>query len=298
MDRSIRNKQIGQADWLVQRSVITRALIVLACVLIAAALLPGCASNNASGGTSGDSYEQAYAKGRYADAYDQASKIAGSQRGKNRDQAALIAGLSARSLDRNADADRWLRPLITNSDPTIQGRAAAAVGLLSSDANKHEEAARLLELASRRLKGDDAARASMYAGDSLRALNRTQESKAAWQRAKELVEKDASLRMIINDRLAGQGPPPLKPGPITGKPTPGAGDFTVQAGAYGSLRDAQRRANQLTNFGTTRVVERTDKSGNKLFAVRVGQYSTQQAARDVAKQIGTGAFSAKISDER
>ena len=92
MDRSIRNKQIGRADWLVQRSVITRALIVLACALIAAALLPGCASNNASGGTSGDSYEQAYAKGRYADAYDQASKIAGSQRGKNRDQAALIAG--------------------------------------------------------------------------------------------------------------------------------------------------------------------------------------------------------------
>ncbi len=274
-------------------------VVAAVCVLVVAALLPACESGGKNGDAAGKlDYQQAYAQGRYAQAYDDASSVASSKKSKDRDQAALIAGLSARSLDRNADAERWLKPLLTNSDPTIQGRAAAAMGLMASDAGRQEEAARLLDQASRKLKGDDAARAAMYCGDSQWTLNRAADARASWARAHDLVVQDGSLRAIINDRLAGQAPTPLKPGPITGKPKPGAGKYTIQAGAYQSIRDAQARANQLSNFGSTRVIERFDRKGKHLFAVRVGQYPTPDAARAVAKQIGAGAFVATVDDER
>jgi predicted negative regulator of RcsB-dependent stress response len=266
--------------------------------------MPGCSGSGSKAGSGSGSggaalnYQQAYAQGQYARAYDEASRVASNKRSKDRDQAALIAGLSARSLDRISDAERWLRPLLTNADPTIQGRAAAAMGLMASDAGRHEEAARLLDQASRKLRGDDAARAAMYAGDSQWTLNRSADARASWTRARELVVQDGALRAIINDRLSGQAPQPLKPGPITGAPRPGAGRFTIQAGAYQSIRDAQARANQLSNFGATRVVERFDRTGKRLFAVRVGQFPSADAARQVARQIGSGAFVATIDDER
>lgn len=277
-----------------------RWLAAVLCILSVAAVMPGCAGSGT--GTNKDAaklnYQQAYAQGRYAQAYDDATSVASNNRAKDRDQAALIAGLSARSLDRNADAERWLRPLLSNSDPTIQGRAAAAMGLMASDAGRQEEAARLLDQASRKLKGDDAARAAMYCGDSQWTLNRAADARTSWTRARDLVVQDGGLRAIINDRLAGQAPAPLKPGPITGPAKPGAGKYTIQAGAYQSIRDAQSRAHQLSNFGATRVIDRYDRNGKHLFAVRVGQYPTADAARQVARQIGSGAFVATVDDER
>lgn len=274
-------------------------LAAILCLFLVATFVPGCAGQSKSGQTSAKlNYQQAYAQGRYAQAYDDASSVASNNRSKDRDQASLIAGLSARALDRNADAERWLRPLLSNSDPTIQGRAAAAMGLMASDAGRNEEAARLLDQASRKLKGDDAARAAMYCGDSQWTLNRAADARTSWTRARELVVQDGALRAIINDRLSGQAPPPLKPGPITGAPKPGAGKYTIQAGAYQSIRDAQARANQLSNFGATRVIDRYDRNGKHLFAVRVGQFPTADAARQVARQIGSGAFVATIDDER
>lgn len=277
-----------------------RGVAAALCLCVVAASLPACESGGQKSGEAGEklNYQQAYAQGRYAQAYDDASSVASSKKAKDRDQAALIAGLSARSLDRNADAERWLRPLLSNSDPTIQGRAAAAMGLMASDAGRQEEAARLLDQASRKLKGDDAARAAMYCGDSQWTLNRAADARTSWTRARDLVVQDGALRAIINDRLAGHPPQPLKAGPITGKPKPGAGRYTIQAGAYQSIRDAQARANQLSNFGATRVVERYDRNGKHLFAVRVGQYPSSEAARQVAKQIGAGAFVATVDDER
>lgn len=278
-------------------------IVAMLCLVVVAAGVPACeGSGGRSGGTAAGpaklNYQQAYAQGRYAQAYDDASSVASNNRSKDRDQAALIAGLSARALDRHADAERWLKPLLTNSDPTIQGRAAAAMGLMASDAGRNEEAVRLLDQASRKLRGDDAARAAMYCGDSQWTLNRATDARASWTRARDLVVQDGALRAIINDRLAGQAPAPLKPGPITGAPRPGAGRFTIQAGAYQSIRDAQTRANQLSNFGATRVIERYDRAGKRLFAVRVGQYPTADAARQVARQIGSGAFVASVDDER
>lgn len=272
------------------------------CLFLFTLAVPGCSGSGGKAGSGSGgaalNYQQAYAQGQYARAYDDASRVASNKRAKDRDQAALIAGLSARSLDRISDAERWLRPLLTNADPTIQGRAAAAMGLMASDAGRHEEAARLLDQASRKLRGDDAARAAMYAGDSQWTLNRSADARASWTRARELVVQDGALRAIINDRLSGQAPQPLKPGPVTGAPRPGAGRFTIQAGAYQSIRDAQARANQLSNFGATRVVERFDRNGKRLFAVRVGQFPSADAARQVARQIGSGAFVATIDDER
>lgn len=283
--------------WLSER---VRGVAAALSLLLVVATLPACESGGQKNGDAGAklNYQQAYAQGRYAQAYDDAASVASSKKANDRDQAALIAGLSARALDRNADAERWLRPLLSNSDPTIQGRAAAAMGLMASDAGRQEEAARLLDQASRKLKGDDAARAAMYCGDSQWTLNRAADARTSWTRARDLVVQDGGLRAIINDRLSGHPPQPLRAGPITGKPKPGAGRYTIQAGAYQSIRDAQARANQLTNFGATRVVERFDRNGKHLFAVRVGQYPSSDAARQVAKQIGAGAFVATVDDER
>jgi hypothetical protein len=212
----------------------------------------------------------------------------------NHDQAALIAGLSARALDRNEDAKRWLGPLTSNADASIAGRAAAGMGSISQDEHHYQVALEYFTRAGSRLSGDDGAKALMYAGDCLRYLHRSAEATAMYTQAKAKVVSDQSLRIEIGDRLNGSGP--AAPATAGASPSTGKGKFTVQAGAFSTLKRASSEAKQLSSKGPTRTVPIKDHSGRSLYAVQVGRFQTKQDAEQLRKALGPSAVVAEVVD--
>lgn len=297
---ALTGRAFGHRAMVVRRS--GRRLAVVASAILAATLvatvgvtlgatLGGCAGS-ARSGASGD-YTKAYESGRYTDAFDGASVAAAKGSGIKRDNAALIAGLSAQALNRNADAEKYLRPLIANPNQTLSGEAGAALGLIASERGDHADAAALLSVAGRKLDKDQAARAFMYAGDSYKSAGQHTEARGLWSLAQSKVTNDSSLRIMIGDRLsqtastAGKSPSKVST-PAAGKPSAkgnAATPFCVQVGAFSSFTNAQKQLGRFRAYGAPRVVE-VDRAGQKLFAVRVGTYTNRAEAESVAKNIG------------
>jgi tetratricopeptide (TPR) repeat protein len=259
-----------------------RFLTLALALAMLALLLGGCAVPQAKGGD----YNALFAQHRYSESYDEAAKVGGSMHSLHRDQASLIAGLSARALDRSADATRWLTPIANNADPNIAGQASAALGSIAQEEGRHLDASRLFLTAGSKLKGDDAAHAFMYAGDSLRALNKPADAKAAWEKALTLVVNESDVKVAIGDRLSGGGPKFSPPGSSPG----GTGKFTIQTGAFATLQKAQKEASKFASKVTTRTVPIRDKAGRTLYAVQVGRYATKQAAEKARPSYGRTAF--------
>jgi tetratricopeptide (TPR) repeat protein len=256
-------------------------------------LLPGCAGSQTTTSRAGDApgFVALYESGQYQAAYDKASVAAQSPNTRNRDEAALVAGLSAQALGKNADAVRWLTPLRLNADGNIAGRSSAALGLMSRERGDHESAAQYLALAARKLTGDERARAWMYAGDSYSALARGADARDAYDKAAQSVGEDAALRAMIGDRQSGKAPATPQPLGTTASPTSAkASTLTVQIGAYASLKTAKEQVQTLSRKGKAARIVQIGKGGKTLYAVRVGTFTSRAAAESVRKSIGGGAM--------
>lgn len=254
------------------------ALLAIAAGVIAS----GCSSNQSAKGD----YVKAYEGGRYTDAFESASKQATTGTGPKRDQAALIAGLSAQALNRDNDAEKYLGMVVNSPDAKIAGESGAALGLLAVERGQYAEAADLLGTAGRKLEGDNGARAFMYAGDAYKSLGKTSEARGMWSLAQTKVKNDAGLRVMIGDRLNAPIVTPVAPKAPT---KAGATMFTVQVGAFSSYTNAQKQLSRFRAYGSPRVVEVTDSKGKKLFAVRVGTYATRPEAERIKNNIGAEA---------
>lgn len=259
------------------------ALIIVGLAVGAAGLgLAGCASASKPVSTS---YVQDYEAKRYQQAYDNAKSAAPSLKGLAKDQALLIQGESAHAINKNAESKQILRPLIDHRDPRIAGQAAATLGLVYQEEGNFQEAAQLLTSASEKLDGDAAARSALYAGDCRKSLGQAAEAKAMYQRADGLVRTDNALRGMIADRLSAGGPV-------------GVGQFTLQAGAYSTRQRAQAQADRLRQkvdnlgLGPPRVVEIQSK-GKTLHSVRIGRFTSKEAAQKAASGIGAEAVVTK-----
>lgn len=112
----------------------------------------------------------------------------------------MVAGLSVQAINRNEDAEKWLTPLVDDSDPIIAGNALATLGLIAEEGEQHQKAAGMLIKASEKLTGDDAGRAAIYAGDAYRAMSLRHRAREQYVRAQKLM--DSTLRTMVNDRLA------------------------------------------------------------------------------------------------
>jgi tetratricopeptide (TPR) repeat protein len=293
----------------------SRSVVVNLCALTLAAggmlSLSGCQSGgkgSVAGGQTGSSqqgssqrastaglppFAQTFEEKRYSEAYAQAAEVATTRRGSVQQQAALIAGLSAQAMNRNADAVKWLAPLRTSSDSVIAGQAHAAMGLIAQERGGHDEASQSLLIASQKLKGDEAARAALYAGDSLRTLGKANEAQEAYERAQQLVQTDSGLRMMIGDRLRGGSPKmvatrPSVPNLVGANTLPDRTNsemLTVQIGAYAHESTAQLQVNRLAKRYNVRVVPIL-RDGKRLYAVRVGKFSSRSTADAIKKEIG------------
>lgn len=268
-----------------------RLLALLALFCVAALPLGGCAS---SAKAPQATYTEAFAAGRYSEAYDTASQAASSQRTVNKEQASLIAGLSAQALNRNSDAKRWLEPLSKRSDYAISGKASAALGLIAQEEGRHKEAVDLLTRAGQRLLGDESARSYMYAGDSLAKLGQKADALKSYTLAREKVVSDVNLRVMIGDRIAGGGP-------VAGTPNTGgssstaatggrpASGFTVQTGVFSSRQLANREASRVARVATPRIVT-IQREGRTLYAVRAGRFTTRADADRLRVRLGKSAI--------
>ena len=178
--------------------------------------------------------------------------------------------------------------MLPNPDSTIAGRAGATLGLISLEEGKYDQAAELLGNASKKLSGDEAARAAMYAGDSLRNGGKTTQARESYIRAQAMVTSDQTLRNQIGERLSTTGFTNTKPG---------AGKFSVQVGAFSSQPRAAEAASKFGRFGAVRTVPVRSKAGQTLYAVRLGVFNSRAEADALQRRVGSGSRVVPTNDE-
>lgn len=267
------------------------ALVLLTAAFAGPALLwsSGCESSSGTRAeTPAVDYELLYTKGDYAKAHQAASSAYAKSTGVLRERAALTAGLSVAAMQppKEAEAQRWLRPLVTSENAAIAGSAAATLGMMAQRSGKHTEAVTLLTSASDKLSGNDQARAKMFAGDSLQALGKGPESREMYAQA-AAVATESLLKVQITSR---QNTLP-EAGPVKGS-------FTIQVGAFSDPKKAKAAADRLAGktaaagIPAPRVVQTSSKNGT-VHAVRIGRFATRAEAQ-AAQQKLTGESTAMV----
>ena len=215
---------------------------------------------------------EAYDAGNYQQAYKDATAEYSRTSGLRKDQAALMAGLSAHALGHYDEAKQWLEPLTRHADRDISGRAAATLGLIDARQGDNAAAAALLSSAGRKLSGEAAAHANFEAGEAYAALGRVSAARLQYRLA-EATTTDPALKALITDRLGMDG-------------------YTVQVGAFSSRTNADRKANQIRprasslGLGAPRIVERAGAGGQRLYLVQIGSYKTEREATAARTRLG------------
>lgn len=250
---------------------IPKRVLAAACACVCA-LMQACQTMPAQPSADVGSALEAYDNGDYVEALERAERAHRRERGLDREGAALIAGLAAYELDRYAEARRWLAPLLDSRDSEIAGRAAGGLGLIEVERGDYAAAVKHLDMAGRKLGGDDAARANYYAGQCYELLGRTSAATLAYRLARSTAQ-DPDLRERIEARL-------------------GEGGYSVQVGAFASMENAERRRGwaaaraRAMGLDPPRIERTTDATGRTLFAVRIGSYGTLREAEAARVRIG------------
>mgnify|MGYP001330823886 CR=1 FL=1 len=241
--------------------------------LWSAAMAGGCSSGaTGSAAAKGSPATVAYEKGDYSTALTEAQNEYRKTSGTRKEAAALTAGLAAHAMGNDAEAERWLTPLVKSTDRQIKARASAALGLIKADAGDHEQAVVLLTDASRSLPGDSGARAEFYAGESYASMGRLDAARAHYRVAKAKTI-DPELKRVLDERLS-------------------SGGYTVQLGAFKDEQNARRLASDSASkcaaagASDPRVVARVRPGAPTLYTVRVGSYATRDEANRVLLRIG------------
>lgn len=221
--------------------------------------------------TSGSATELFEAR-RFSEAKQVAeAELAKNPTGRSREVPQLIAGLSSHAMGQDAEAQRYLEPLTGSADPQISGRAEAALGQIAQKRGQHAYAADLLTRAASKLDGDDAARASVRAGNSLAAINKNSEAMTQYRNAQTQAESDE-----VRKHAATM----TEPGP-----------FALQTGVFSTRANAERRAGELRpkagslGLGTVRIVPES-RAGKTEYSVQVGTFASRQAANAARGRLG------------
>lgn len=190
-------------------------------------------------------------------------------------RAALIAGLSAHALGKDAEAQRWLMPLASNPNPDIAGRANSTLGMIASKSGQNAQAAEMLCRGAAQLSGDNAARAWLRAGHAYTEMRDYVNAKRCYDAA-----------------LGAAATPPVK---AAIEPYAAPGPFALQLGVFSAKANADRKANEVRavlarlGYGTPRVIR---SSAGGRFTVIAGNFANRQAAVLGSEKLpkGTGAI--------
>lgn len=270
--------------------VIARFSKAAALALIGIGLtLGGCKSSKSS------AYMDAYNSGNHAEAYKRASEAATSGPQAQREQASLVAGLSAHSLGNDPDAKRFLQPLAYSANTEVAGKANATLGLIAEAEGDNAGAARAFELAGSKLTGDEAARAYLHAGDAYTAAGNATLAQSMYKRASSMVTGDPGLASAIRERQNAPAGGPNAGGDFSSGAA--TGPYSIQLGAFASRANADKLAASASTMGlgAARVVT-TNKNGQTLYAVRVGGFSDRKSAAAARDRAGISGFVAANAD--
>lgn len=250
--------------------------------------LGGCKSSKSQ------SYMDAYNSGNHAEAYKRASEAAVSGPQSQKEQAALVAGLSAHSLGNDSDAKKHLQPLAYSSNTEVAGKANATLGLIAEAAGDNAGAARAFEQAGSKLSGDEAARAYLHAGDAYAAAGNKTLADSMYKRGLSMATGDIGLATSIRERMNA---PAAGSDLSAGYAGASSGPFSIQLGAFSSRANAEKLAASAGSMGLgqPRIVP-TSKNGQTLYAVRVGGFANRTEAAAARDRAGVKGFVAANTD--
>lgn len=241
-------------------------------VLLAAVIALGGCGQSAQTRRALEMYESR----QYAEALREGEAAARSTRPPERDRASLIAGMSAYELKKYPEAERWLRPLTSNADREIAGRALATLGLIGVAREKYSAAAIDLASAGRRLRGDESARAWFFAGECHAILGRLDQARQSYNAALAVAQSQP-LRSRIQARLSSAG-------------------YTLQVGAFSSRANADRAASAArarassAGLAAPMIVAIPDATGRTIYLVHVGRFNSREEAVKARARFGSDAI--------
>lgn len=278
------NRRMNRTSWLAITAAATLGVLPLT----------GCKKNAAAQNTAGTANETAstadfqnmsavelYQAKQFQLAKDKAEANIPKTVGREREVNQLTAGCACHALNQPSLAQHYLVPLTGSKDPQIAGRAEAVLGQIAQKQGNHKYAADLFKRASEKLDGDDAARASVRAGNSLSAMGNQSAATRQYQAAAQDAQSDNIKKYA--QKLSEPGP------------------FTIQAGVFSSRANADKRANELkqaslrAGLGLPRIVTDT-VNGKPAFAVQIGTFVTRTAASQNRSRLGTGQFLVVAAD--
>lgn len=241
-----------------------RTYPLIVATLLTAALAGGCQYEPQL------SYQQAYEQKLYAQALDKASPIATDEHANDRQRAALVAGMSAHSLGKNAEAKKWLIPLKYSTDNDVAARARATLGIIAKAEGNPAEAATLLSDSADKLDGNDAARAKIIAGDAYRQMGMETKAREEYTGAKSEAE-DPALKATADQKAR----------PMS---------YYVQCGAFSTRLAAEKQQkavrSQAAKAGQPApLILQMSPNGTPLFVVQIGPYPDMQNAQRAKAQM-------------
>lgn len=236
---------------------------------LAALLSAGCAGGRAASGGL-DAALSRYEAGQYQQARRLAEEVRRQEsRPDVRAKAAYLDGLCAYRLGDDAAAGDDLRIAAESGVAPTAGKARAVLGLVLLRADRPGEAAAQLAQASRALIGPDARQAAAHAALAYeRAGDRS--AARAWRRIAEADEQTMA-------DAAG----------------PGAGGFTLQAGAFRQRDHAARAARDATpiaqhhGLDPVNIVPMRDDHGEVMYLVQFGRFNSRTAATEARTKLGS-----------
>lgn len=238
--------------------------------LAAALLLAGCAGPlPAEQERLLRSAEDSFARQRYPEAIEQATRFLGQVRDRpEAGRARYVRAMSLAKAGRRSEAYDDIRAAIsTQDDPEVVWRSYIVLGTLQFEDENWEGAARSMSAALARMPRSESA------DDALFRLGICYERCGRWSDARAQFEellrrhpgsrlaRDARRRVALNARF-----------------------FAVQCGAFAGNQNAEALANSLARRGLDAYVRREPRDTGMLYVVMVGRYATYAEAE---RMLGT-----------
>ncbi|MEX2671091.1 MAG: SPOR domain-containing protein [Phycisphaeraceae bacterium] len=213
-----------------------------------------------------------YESGRYQQAHDAARPNLSRGNRADRDRARYVAGVSAFQLGRQAEAVRYLKPLSSNRDRSLAGRANATLGLVHVHRQQYDQAVAYFKRSVSQLQGEDRAHAYYHLALAEQRLGRWTQARTSLSQAMNN-SRDSAFRREVQNRIANTG-------------------FTLQLGAFSSRSNADTLARQMrtaasrAGAGSPRVIPSTAADGSRLYLVQVGSFASFESALRMRQKLG------------
>ena len=244
---------------------------------LAASSFAGCATGQKGGELVLTPAYNAYNAGSMEEAYAKSSAVAENLRypEQTRQEAAYLAGKTGRKLGYRAKAVSFLKQAAASEDKTLRAQALAECGLVQNELEWFKSGAESLLAATLLLSNpEERAIAYYHAGVAQQKLGEWDDARIHLLDALRYTKKPAFIA-DIRRQLGTTG-------------------YTIQIGSFlgqeGALSTARQWAAKTSSqqIAPPRVIKGKNSTGQEMFFVQVGQFSSFGSARQKQDAMGAG----------